>query len=83
MEAGYDIDITNWRGVVAPPGIKPEERDAIVAMVEKMHGTPQWQKALADNGWTDFFKTGDEFESYLTEETKPATAVVRQLKISE
>lgn len=82
-EAGYDIDITNWRGVVAPPNIKGEERDAIVAMVEKMHGTPQWRQALKDNGWTDFLRTGDDFAAYLKQETERATAVVRDLKIAQ
>jgi putative tricarboxylic transport membrane protein len=27
-DQGLDVEITNWRGIVAPPGIKPGERDA-------------------------------------------------------
>ena len=59
------MEITNWRGVVAPPDIEPAERDAAIAAMEKLHDSPQWKAALEKNDWTDFFKTGDEFETFL------------------
>jgi putative tricarboxylic transport membrane protein len=33
-----------------------------------MHDSPEWQQALESNGWTDFFKTGDEFSTFLNDE---------------
>ena len=53
---------TNWRGVLAPPGISDERRDELIAYLEEMHDSPEWQQALEDNGWIDAFKTGDEFD---------------------
>ena len=61
-ESDIDLVFTNWRGVLAPPGISDERRDELIAYLEEMHDTPEWQQALEDNGWIDAFKTGDEFD---------------------
>ena len=64
QESDIDLVFTNWRGVLAPPGISEERRDELIAYLEEMHDSPEWQQALEDNGWIDAFKTGDEFETY-------------------
>ena len=61
-ESGIDLVFTNWRGVLAPPGISDERRDELIAYLEEMHDSPEWQQALEDNGWIDAFVTGDEFD---------------------
>ena len=58
------MEITNWRGVVAPPDIKPAERDAAIAAIKKLHDSDEWKAALEKNEWTDFFKPGDEFKTF-------------------
>ena len=40
------------------------------AMVDEMPGTEAWKTALADNGWTDFYTTGDDAKSYIDEESE-------------
>jgi putative tricarboxylic transport membrane protein len=67
-ESGLDVVLTNWRAVVAPAGITPEQRAGIIAAIEKMHASSEWQTALKDNGWTDFFRTGDAFDTFLKDE---------------
>ena len=57
-EAGIDLTFTNWRGVLAPPGISDDAKQAMVKVLEEMHGTQQWKEALVKNGWTDAFMTG-------------------------
>src|SRR5699024_10981280 len=54
IDEGYDVTIANWRGVVAPPEISDDERDAIVTMIEEMQGTDEWQEILETNDWEDF-----------------------------
>jgi putative tricarboxylic transport membrane protein len=78
-EAGFDVVLPNWRGIVAPPEISPEQRDAIVALIEQVHETQEWQQALEKNDWEDFFMTGDEFAAYLTEETERVEGVLRDI----
>src|SRR5687768_4846959 len=64
QESDIDLVFTNWRCVFAPPGISDERRDELIAMLEEMHDTPEWQQALEDNGWIDEFKTGDDFDTF-------------------
>ena len=38
-EAGIDLTFTNWRGILAPPGISDDARQALVKVLEELHGT--------------------------------------------
>lgn len=67
-EGGVDLVFNNWRGVLAPPGISEERQDELIALVEEMHATDEWQQAMADNGWIDALQTGDEFGEFLASE---------------
>lgn len=78
-EAGYDIEFINWRGVVAPKGISPAAEKRLVDLVTAMHDSPGWEEALATNGWTDTFLTGDEFTSFIEQERTVTTTVLRDL----
>jgi len=81
-QQGLDVEITNWRGVVAPPDIKPADRDAAIEAITKLHDSPQWKAALKKNGWTDFFKPGDEFKSYMASETTRVKAVLGDIGLT-
>ncbi|TKV57425.1 tripartite tricarboxylate transporter substrate binding protein [Nakamurella flava] len=76
-EAGYDVAFTNWRGVVAPPGIPQATRQRFVALFTNLHSSPGWQQQLAENGWQDAFLTGTEFGDFLTDQD---AAVRRELQ---
>jgi putative tricarboxylic transport membrane protein len=82
-EQDIDVEVTNWRGVVAPPEIKPAEREAIIAAIEKLHDSPEWQRALKRNEWTDFFKTGDEFQAFIDSENGRVEQVLRDIGLTE
>jgi len=82
VESGYDVIVPNWRGVMAPPGISDEDRDAIVGMIEQMHDTPEWQEALETNGWTDFLQTGEEYETFLDEENQRVEGILGEMGLA-
>lgn len=68
QESGIDVELTNWRGLMAPPSISDEQRDALIDLVQKTHDSDEWQEALEANGWEDQFLAGDEFGAYIEEE---------------
>ena len=78
-EAGIDLTFTNWRGVLAPPGISADDRDAMVAVLEKLHATSAWKDALVKNGWSDAFMTGKPFEDFLTEQDHRVETTLTEL----
>jgi putative tricarboxylic transport membrane protein len=81
-DEGVDLTFTNWRGVVAAPGITEEETKRFVDMMTEMHDSDAWKKVLEDQGWTDAFVTGDEFSSYLTDESKRVQSVLSELGLT-
>jgi putative tricarboxylic transport membrane protein len=81
-EAGVDLTFTNWRGIVAAPGISEEDTQRFVDAITEMHDSEAWQQALEDNGWTDSFITGDEFSSFLDEESQRVQSVLGELGLA-
>ncbi|RLL66110.1 tripartite tricarboxylate transporter substrate binding protein [Streptomyces sp. Z26] len=78
-EAGLDVEFTNWRGVVAPPGLDDQERDRLIRFFRKLHGTEEWRDSLERNGWDDAFQTGERYGRFLTAQEKRADSVLKEL----
>ncbi|MFD7281499.1 Bug family tripartite tricarboxylate transporter substrate binding protein [Streptomyces sp. NPDC059862] len=79
QEAGYDVNFTNWRGIVAPPGLSDAERDKLVRLIEELHDSPEWRKSLKQNGWDDAFLLGEEFGDFLAEQDQRVRSVLKEL----
>jgi putative tricarboxylic transport membrane protein len=79
MESGVDVNLVNWRGLVAPPELAEADRERLVTLLENMHETEEWQQALEENGWTDFFLTGDEFGTFMTEQSQVVETTMEEL----
>lgn len=79
LEQKVNLSLSNWRGVVAPPGISAAQKQALVAMVDKMHASQQWKDILKREGWIDLYLSGPGFDSYIKEEDKRATEVLRSI----
>lgn len=78
-DAGYDVVLTNWRGVVAPGGISDADRDELERIVTEMHETTAWTSELETKGWADAFLTGDEFDAFLEESIADVTGTLENI----
>lgn len=67
-EQGLDIEIGNWRGVYAAPGITPEQRKALTAMLQKAVKSKSWTESMDKNGWTDAWLAGPAFDEFVERE---------------
>ncbi|MBC7761066.1 MAG: tripartite tricarboxylate transporter substrate binding protein [Candidatus Saccharibacteria bacterium] len=65
IEQGVPVELQNWRGIAAPPGISADDKQALVDMLTEMHGSAEWQEIVATRGWGDEFLTGDEFDEFV------------------
>jgi putative tricarboxylic transport membrane protein len=79
IDSGFNVNLANWRGIVAAPDIDPSARDAAVAFVTKVHDGPAWQATLKDKKWTDFFQPGDEFQTFLDAEIIRVEGVLKDI----
>lgn len=82
-EQGIDVELGNWRGVFAGPGITAAQRDALVKLVKDATDTPAWKQTLDKLGWTPFFLGGDPFKAFLDEDTKRITAIIDSLGLKK
>ena len=64
-EQGLDAELVNWRGIVAGPGITPQQRAALSAAVEKAVKSPEWAKILKVRGWEDAYLPADQFAAFM------------------
>jgi putative tricarboxylic transport membrane protein len=81
-EAGIDLVFTNWRGVVAPPGISDAQRERLIDAFQKMHDTQEWKDALKANSWADAFATGDDFGAFIKEQDKRVADTLGELGLA-
>jgi len=78
-EKGYDINLTQWRGIIARKGI-PEERIQILSNA--------FQKAMQEPGWKDYMKKSgmeginispDEYSKSIYKEIKSIRTYMKQI----
>jgi putative tricarboxylic transport membrane protein len=81
-EQGVDVVMTNWRGIVAPPGLTDEQRGHVVDFVEKVRATPAWKANLERFGWASMDKSGSEFDSFLKSEQQRVQELVAELNLT-
>ena len=79
MDQGVNVELANWRGIVAPPEISPEDTACIVDMMTKMHDSEAWQAALAKYGWQDLYMAGDEYNQFLQTERERVVGILKDL----
>jgi putative tricarboxylic transport membrane protein len=67
-EQGFNVELGNWRGVYAAPGITPEQRKALVDMVIKATKSKSWAEAMEKNNWTPALLVDKQFEDFVERE---------------
>jgi putative tricarboxylic transport membrane protein len=82
-EQGIDLEIANWRAVVAPPGISADQKKALTDAMDKLAQSKEWQELLKAKGWENAYVSGDAFakilanEQALTKEVLTAVGLVK------
>jgi len=64
-EQGMDVELLNWRGIVAAPGISAAQKTALAAAVNKAVKSEDWNKVLKARGWDDAYLDADGFAAFL------------------
>jgi len=78
-EQGVNVELENWRSVVAPPGIDAAQRARLAATVEAMVRTPEWREMLERFRWIDRYLAADEFAAFAATEERRVRGVLRDL----
>jgi putative tricarboxylic transport membrane protein len=78
-EQGVNVELENWRSVVAPPGITADERQRLERAVELMVRSAAWRDALARYRWNDRYLSGPAFARFVDDQESRVQAVLRTL----
>jgi len=78
-EQGIDVELFNWRGVFAPPGVNAAQRQAMLTMIETMAASPQWAEACKARDWTRITLLGDQYKAFLDTESTRIEGILKEL----
>ena len=81
-EQGFDVELVNWRGVVAPQDMSPEDLAALEDNLSQMVGTEEWKTILSERGWVDLYLNSEEFTAYLAEERVRIEGLLKDLGLA-
>lgn len=79
QQAGLDVEFTNWRGIMAPPGLSGTQRTKLIRFVRELRGSKEWKKSLRVNGWDDAYLPGEKYGRFLAAEDKRVDTVLKEL----
>ena len=80
IEQGLEVELENWRAVVAPPGLREAERRTLAAVVERMARSREWRETLTRLGWSDSYLAGPAFDEFLDAERVRVARIVSRLR---
>jgi putative tricarboxylic transport membrane protein len=78
-EQGVDVELENWRSLVAPPGITPVDRARLEAAVETMVRSAEWRQELERYRWIDRYLAGEAFARFAQSEDQRVQAILTKL----
>ncbi|HOX31688.1 MAG TPA: tripartite tricarboxylate transporter substrate-binding protein [Spirochaetales bacterium] len=68
-EQGLDVVFPHWRGIIAAPGLKPEQVAYWDGVFGKMVQTKTWKEQIEKLGWSDFYQNAAAHSKFLAEQT--------------
>ena len=78
-EQGIDLVLTNWRSVVAAPGISDAQKKTLGDLVEKLVKSAAWKDLLKQKGWDNAYLPADGFSKFLDAEQKRVGDVLKSV----
>ncbi|MGL4728087.1 MAG: Bug family tripartite tricarboxylate transporter substrate binding protein [Bosea sp. (in: a-proteobacteria)] len=78
-EQGINLELINWRSIVAGPDITPAQRKVLADAVEKTVKSKEWQDILKQRGWDDAYLASPAFDQFLKDEQVRVEGVLKSV----
>jgi putative tricarboxylic transport membrane protein len=79
-EQGFDVTLSNWRGIYGPPNMPAYAVDYWQRALATMVASPTWQGIAEQNQFTTTFMIGDEFQSFLAKTQSDVRAALEEAR---
>src|SRR5215218_8770440 len=78
-EQGIDLVLTNWRSVMAAPGITPAQQKTLSDAIDKLAKSAAWKDILKQKGWDEAYLASDAFATFLKQEQTRVGEVLKSV----
>ena len=82
-ELSVDAVAPNWRGVMGPKGMTPEQVAYWESVLASTVRTPEWKSEVATNLWEDVFLVGRDARKYLDADNQAVKAMLTELGLAK
>jgi putative tricarboxylic transport membrane protein len=82
-EAGINVVIGNWRGVVGAQGMSADARQLWLERFDKLSVSDTWKQTLERQGWESAYLSGDAFVTFLDDEKSKWKAILKDVGLAE
>ena len=79
-DGGIDVELVNWRAVLAPAGISEDDRSRLTSLIRQATQSQRWRQMLVERDWTDMYLDGAAFDEYLRAERTRLTRIIARLR---
>jgi putative tricarboxylic transport membrane protein len=78
-EQGIDVSFFNWRGLMAPPGIRDADLKVLADAIAKMVASSAWKETVAKRQWTDLYQPAPEFAAFIKDDRAKMEGILTDL----
>lgn len=78
-ELGYEVNLVNWRGLLASKQLSDEDFESLRQIVSETAKSDAWAESLARNKWVDAYIDGPEFDAFLELDKERTAELVGKL----
>lgn len=78
-ELGFDVTLTNWRALFAPPVVTEEEVGEFEELIAEATATPEWQDAVERNYWQEVPLIGEELLQFIAAEEEKIAGLFEEM----
>lgn len=78
-EAGYDVELQNWRMIAAAPGLTADQKAKIAGDIDKLNASETWNTAVKTRGWANTYLAGEAFDAQLKSDIAATEAILRDI----
>jgi putative tricarboxylic transport membrane protein len=83
IEQGIEVELANWRGVLAPAGLPAENKAGLAGAIDEMVRAPAWEEVRRQKGWHEAHLSGEAFAAFLQKEQARVSDALRSVGLGK
>jgi putative tricarboxylic transport membrane protein len=83
QEQGYDVSLSNWRALIGPRGLTPQQVIYWENVLSRVITTDEWKGVLVKQHWDGNFLRSPQFAAYMKKEYEQTRAIMMELGLAK